>query len=105
MWERAYRGGGSWKNIGRKEMHPDELTHIKAKDARSQLPSSLAETPSLRLTYVCLRFRGSAKMSRCLSATTGNSPRLGHRRSYRSQARQLPDRLVVCSIGDGAVIE
>jgi thiamine pyrophosphate-dependent acetolactate synthase large subunit-like protein len=89
------------KNFGRKEMHPDELTHIMAKTLD---PNAIivSETHSATAHYDAFPF-GVREDEQMFVGYTGNS--LGWGIGAATGAKMAaPDRLVVCSIGDGAVM-
>jgi benzoylformate decarboxylase len=89
------------RNFGRKEMHPDELTHIMAKTLdRDAIIAS--ETHSAMAHYDAFKF-GFREDEQMFVGYTGNS--LGWGIGGATGAKlAAPDRLVVCSIGDGAVM-
>lgn len=99
MWARY--DGEARKNFGRKEMHPDELTHIMAKTIdRNAIVAS--ETHSAMAHYDAFPF-GFREDEQMFVGYTGNS--LGWGIGGATGAKlAAPDRLVVCSIGDGAVM-
>ncbi|HEU0004979.1 MAG TPA: thiamine pyrophosphate-dependent enzyme, partial [Terriglobia bacterium] len=99
MWT-SYEAGVR-KNIGRKEMHPDELTHIMAKTLDRNAVIA-AETHSASAHYDAFSF-GFRQDEQMFVGYTGNS--LGWGIGAATGAKlAAPDRLVVCSIGDGAVM-
>src|SRR5215813_7729889 len=89
------------KNIGRKEMHPDELTYIMAKTI-DRNAIVVGETHSAMAHYSAFPtgFREDEQM---FISYTGNSLGWGIGGATGVKVGQ-PDRLVVCSIGDGAVM-
>jgi benzoylformate decarboxylase len=89
------------KNFGRKEMHPDELTHIMAKTLdRNAIIAS--ETHSAMAHYDAFPF-GFREDEQMFVGYTGNSLGWGIGAAAGCKLA-APDRLVVCSIGDGAVM-
>jgi len=99
MWT-SYEAG-VLKNMGRKEMHPDELTHIMAKTLDRNAIIA-AETHSASAHYDAFAF-GFRQDEQMFVGYTGNS--LGWGIGAATGAKlAAPDRLVVCSIGDGAVM-
>jgi benzoylformate decarboxylase len=89
------------KNFGRKEMHPDELTYVMAKTIDKNA-IVVAETHSAMAHYDAFHF-GVAEDQQMFVSYTGNS--LGWGIGGAAGAKLgAPDRLVVCSIGDGAVM-
>jgi benzoylformate decarboxylase len=99
LWENY--DGAAAKNFGRKEMHPDELTHVMAKTL-DRNAIVVAETHSAMAHYDAFPF-GAAEDEQMFVSYTGNS--LGWGIGGATGAKVgAPDRLVVCSIGDGAVM-
>ena len=92
---------GVRKNLGRKEMHPDELTHIMAKTLdRNAIIAAETHSASAHYDAFSFGFRPDEQM---FVGYTGNS--LGWGIGAATGAKlAAPDRLVVCSIGDGAVM-
>ncbi|MGH9719707.1 MAG: thiamine pyrophosphate-binding protein [Bryobacteraceae bacterium] len=89
------------KNFGKPEMHPDELTHVMAKtiDKNAIIAS---ETHSAMAHYETFPF-GVREDEQMFAGYTGNS--LGWGIGGATGAKlAAPGRLVVCSIGDGAVM-
>jgi len=89
------------KNFGWQEMHPDELTHIMA---RTLDPNAIivSETHSATAHYDAFPF-GVREDEQMFVGYTGNSLGWGIGGATGAMIA-APDRLVVCSIGDGAVM-
>jgi benzoylformate decarboxylase len=99
MW--ADHAAATRKNFGRKEMHPDELAYIVAKTIDHNAIVA-AETHSAMAHYDAFPF-GYRDDQQMFVGYTGNS--LGWGIGGATGAKLgAPDRLVVCSIGDGAVM-
>jgi len=99
MWQ-SYDAAAR-KNFGRKEMHPDELTHIMAKTIDKNAIVT-AETHSAMAHYDAFPF-GYGEDQQMFVSYTGNSLGWGIGAATGCKLA-APDRLVVCSIGDGAVM-
>jgi benzoylformate decarboxylase len=99
MW--ANHEAATRKNLGQKEMHPDELTYVMAKTLdRNAIIAS--ETHSAMAHYDAFPF-GYRDDEMMFVGYTGNS--LGWGIGGATGAKLgAPDRQVVCSIGDGAVM-
>lgn len=99
MWAR--HGAAVRKNLGQKEMHPDELTYVMAKTL-DRNAIVVSETHSAMAHYDAFRF-GFREDEQMFVGYTGNS--LGWGIGAATGAKlAAPERLVVCSIGDGAVM-
>jgi benzoylformate decarboxylase len=93
--------GAARKNFGRKEMHPDELAYIVARTVDKNAIIA-AETHSAMAHYDAFRF-GYRDDEQRFVGYTGNSLGWGIGGATGCKLA-APDRLVVCSIGDGAVM-
>jgi thiamine pyrophosphate-dependent acetolactate synthase large subunit-like protein len=98
MW--ADRDAGLRANFGKAEMHPDELTYIMAKTAGNAMIVSEVHSSVARYDHFHFSHRPEDPM---WMTYTSNGLGWGMGAATGAKLGQ-PDRTVICSIGDGAVM-